>query len=203
MGSGKPKDDTIKEEKKEDKPKEEKKKEKKVEKKKEEPRKIISKMIEGVRGIVRFAEADLQGSKKVRNALLDVRGISHGLVNAIIVSSGIDGNKMIGALTEEEIKKLEDVAKNPGKYGIPSFILNRRKDMATGEDMHKLSSELVFMKKSDIDHMKKMQCYKGVRHQLGLPVRGQRTRSSFRTGEKVGVIKKKEEPKKAPEPAAK
>ena len=60
------------------------------------------------------------------------------------------------------------------------------------------SSELTFAVKSDIDSMKKMRCYKGIRHELGQPVRGQRTRSSFRTGGIVGVVKKKQVPGAAP-----
>jgi small subunit ribosomal protein S13 len=47
--------------------------------------------------------------------------------------------------------------------------------------------------------MRKMRSYKGVRHQLGQPVRGQRTRSTFRTSKRaVGVMKKS-----AAKPAAK
>ncbi len=169
------------------------KKEKKEKPKKEKkPReKAPVKQIEGVSGIVRFAEADLIGTKKLANALLRVKGIGQPLAHSIVKVSGLDPDKMVGALTDEEVKKLEDIALNPEKYGIPSFMLNRRKDPVTGENTHKLSSELIFTKKSDIDQMRKIQCYKGVRHQLGLPVRGQRTRSSFRKGGKVGVVKKK------------
>jgi len=149
------------------------------------------KKIEGVRMIVRFAEADLYGAKKIANALLRVRGVGQTLAKAIVDVSGVNPNQMVGKLSDEELKKLEDITRNPLEHGIPAYMVNRQKDPETGENMHKLSSELLFAKKSDIDAMKKMQCYKGVRHQAGLPVRGQRTRSSFRTGAKVGVVKKK------------
>ena len=44
----------------------------------------------------------------------------------------------------------------------------------------------------DIDKLKKIRCYRGVRHMQGLPVRGQRTRSSFRkSGKTVGVSREK------------
>jgi len=156
------------------------------------------KQIEGLDMIVRFAEADLIGTKKVAIALTKVRGVGMSLAKAIVDVSGIDPNKLSGHLTEEEIKKLEEISLNPMKFGIHKFMVNRQKDPETGQDMHKLSSDLIFTKKTDIDSMKKIQCYKGIRHQLGLPVRGQRTRSSFRTGAKVGVVKKKEQPKSAP-----
>lgn len=163
----------------------------------------VSKRIEGVNMIVRFAEADLIGTKKIIPALMRVKGIGHALAGAIVQVSGIDTKKIAGKLTDEEIKKLEDIAMNPMKYGVPSFLVNRRNDPETGESYHKLSSDLIFTKKTDIDNMKKIQCYKGVRHQLGLPVRGQRTRSSFRTGSGVGVVKKKEAPKTAPKTESK
>jgi len=167
--------------------------------KSKEFKKPIIKSIEGVRGIVRVGDADLIGSKRVKSALLNVKGISHSFAAAIIAISGVDKNRMIGTLTDDELHQIEDIAKNPIKYKIPSFLINRRADPVTGENTHLISSDLTFVKKSDIDSLKKMQCYKGVRHQYGLPCRGQHTRSSFRTGVRMGVIKKKEAPKSAGE----
>lgn len=197
--ANKPKDDNK--EQKEDK------KKKVKEEKKEAPKKPVYKMIEGVKGIVRIGDSDVIGTKKVKCALLNIKGISHSVSKAIISISRVDPNQMIGAVSDDDIKRIEDIAANPIKYGIKSFIINRKGDMITGEDVHLLSSDLTFVKKSDIDSMKKMQCYKGVRHQAGLPCRGQHTRSSFRTGVRMGVTKKKQAPgaaaPAAPAPAAK
>ena len=162
------------------------------EKKKEEKPKFEvkkKKLIEGVRGIVRFAEVDLPGEKKIRHALLNVKGIGQSLSKSIPVAAGINPDLMIGTLTDEQLDKLEDAVKNPSKYGIPYHMLNRRLDPFLGEHRHLVSSELTITNKSDIDFMKKIRSYKGIRHELGLPVRGQRTRSSFRTGGRVGVAK--------------
>ena len=149
------------------------------------------KQIEGLNMRVRFSETDLIGTKKLAIALTRVKGIGRNIAKAIVDVSGLDPNKLAGHLTDEEIAKLEDIALNPTKHGICEYMVNRQKDPETGETIHRLSSELMFTKKTDIDAMRKIQCYKGVRHQLGLPVRGQRTRSSFRTGARVGVVKKK------------
>jgi small subunit ribosomal protein S13 len=154
--------------------------------------KKVRKAIEGVRGIVRIAEVDLDGNKKLKNSLIRIKGIGKTLASAVVISSGLDPNAYLGSLNEEQIKKLEDVMKNPLNYGIPRYLLNRRLDPVTGEDAHLVSSHLKITVKSDIDAMRKMRCYKGVRHELGLPVRGQRTRTSFRGGRAVGVAKKKE-----------
>jgi small subunit ribosomal protein S13 len=174
--------------------KEDLKKEKTKEKKPEKKRKFI----EGIRGIVRIAEMDLDGTRKIRNAILGIRGIGKSLATGIVTASGLDSEALLGSLNDEQIHKLEDVMKNPSKYGIPYFMLNRRFDPSTGENKHLISSELKLAVKGDIDFMKKIRCYKGVRHELGLPVRGQRTRSSFRTGMIVGVSKVKQKPGAAP-----
>jgi small subunit ribosomal protein S13 len=156
------------------------------------------KMIEGIRGIVRIAEIDVEGDKKLKNAVFKIKGVGKSLSKAFIVASGLDPDAMIGSMNDEQLKKLEDVMKNPLKYGIPYHMLNRRFDPQTGEHKHLISSELTFANRSDIDSMKKMRSYKGIRHELGQPVRGQRTRSSFRTGAQVGVVKKKLAPGAAP-----
>ncbi len=157
--------------------------------KKQAQQPVKKKMIEGVRGIVRFAETDLDGNRKLVESLAKVKGIGYSLACAIVKVSEMDGKRLLGSLTEQEIEKLEGVAMEPGKFGIPAYFLNRVSDPFTGERKNLVSSELAFTKKSDIDLMKKMRSYKGVRHELGQPVRGQRTRGNFRTGVTAGVMK--------------
>lgn len=183
---------------------------KKVDKSKEKKPEKKMKSIEGVRGVVRLSEMNLDGTRKVRNAVLGIKGIGKSLANSIVMISGIDPDVLLGSLTDEQVQKLEDAIKNPSKYGVPYHMLNRRLDPSTGENRHLVSSELSFTVRGDIDFMKKIRCYKGVRHELGLPVRGQRTKSSFRTGMIVGVTKSKLKPGAvapaapgAPAPAAK
>ena len=170
------------------------KKEEKPEEKKEAPKekKAKRKHIEGIREIIRLSEVNLDGNKKLSSALLGVKGIGKSLAQNIVIASGLDPNSLLGSLNDEQIKKLEDVINNPSKYRIPTFMLNRRSEPLTGENQHLVSSHLRFAVKSDIDFMRKTRTYKGIRHELGLPVRGQRTRTSFRGGKAVGVSKSKE-----------
>ncbi len=144
-----------------------------------------------VKGLVRILETTVEGQKKISVALLRVKGVGHALSLAIPRAVGLDPSRKIGTLSDGELEKLEDAIKNPAKYGIPSHMLNRRRDPKTGEDRHLSESDLVLTRKSDIDFLKKIRCYRGIRHELGLPVRGQRTRSSFRKGRTVGVSRKK------------
>lgn len=143
------------------------------------------------RHIVRVTDTDIDGTLKVGYALTKIKGISISLANAVLKKAGINPEIRLGLLSEDQVKKIEDVIQNPAKYGIPSWLLNRRKDLETGKDLHLLSSDLVLRTKMDIDLMKKIKSWKGYRHAYGLKVRGQRTRTTGRTGKTVGVKKKR------------
>ncbi len=157
---------------------------------------VAGKKSSSIKGIVRVCETNLDGNKKVSQAILRIRGIGHTLSSFIPNLAGIDSSKLLGELTEEEVGRLEDVIKNPLRFNVPEFLLNRRKDRETGESRHVVESESILVRKSDIDLMKKIRCYRGIRHERNLPVRGQRTRGSFRKGRSVGVSKKKNQPAK-------
>jgi small subunit ribosomal protein S13 len=70
-------------------------------------------------------------------------------------------------------------------------MVNRPVDVYTGEKKHLYGSDLALAKEDDINLMKKMRCYRGVRHENGLKVRGQCTKSTGRFGKIVGVSKRK------------
>ncbi len=146
---------------------------------------------EAFKYIVRIAGTDVDGSLKTAWGLAEIKGIGINLAYALCRLLGIDPEKRIGFLTDAEIKKLEEAFKNPSAYGIPSWMLNRRKDYSSGNDMHLIGAELLFYVKQDIDREKKIKSYRGIRHALGLKVRGQRTRTTGRLGITVGVRKKR------------
>jgi len=144
-----------------------------------------------LRHIVRIAATELKGEMPLRIALTKIKGVSFMFSNAVIKALGYDPEKKVGELSDEEIEKIEDCLKNPHSYGIPSWLYNRRKDLLTGKDLHVVGPDLELVVKQDIDFMKKIKCYRGIRHALGLKVRGQRTRSTGRKGRTVGVQRKK------------
>ncbi|RLG99183.1 30S ribosomal protein S13 [Candidatus Bathyarchaeota archaeon] len=143
------------------------------------------------RHIVRVTDTDIDGSLKVGYALTKIKGVSISLANAILKKAEVNPEIRLGLLSEEQVRKIEDILENPTKYGIPNWLLNRRKDLETGKDLHLLSSDLVLRTKMDIDLMKKIKSWRGYRHAHGLKVRGQRTRTTGRTGKTVGVKKKR------------
>ena len=63
-------------------------------------------------------------------------------------------------------------------------------DYETGADMHLIGQDLGIMQDDDINRMKMIRNYRGVRHDTHHKVRGQRTRSNGRKGLAVGVQKK-------------
>ena len=140
--------------------------------------------------IMRLVETNLDGRQEVKTAIRSIPGISYMLSNAIVKLGGFKGKKL-GELSDDEIKKLESYITRPEKYNIPRWMFNRRNEPATSEDKHLSASALDFTTKMDINEMKKMKTYKGQRHAVGLPVRGQKTRGSFRHGKSVGVSKSK------------
>ncbi len=151
--------------------------------------------------IIRFVETSLDGSKPVGEAIRQIKGVSFMFSNAVVKASGY-GNRKLSELDEKELENLEDVVVHPEKHGIPEWLYNRRREPFTNQNKHLTVSQLDFAKRNDINEMKKIKSYKGVRHMAGLPVRGQRTRGSFRTGTTVGV-KRKEKGKGAPKEGTK
>jgi len=151
----------------------------------------------GPKRIIRMGEKDIDGNMPVSRAICQIRGIGFMYANAVSKMSGL-GAKKVGDLTPEERARIDEMISNPGSAGIPRWMYNRRFDPEDGKDRHMSSSKLELKKKTDINELKKRRCYRGVRHMLGLPVRGQRTRSSFRTQTTVGVSRVKAKPGAAP-----
>jgi small subunit ribosomal protein S13 len=151
-----------------------------------------------VRYLVRVSNTDLDGRKDILISIQKIRGIGDMYANAICHAAGINKRKNTGELSEAEVKAIEDVLQNPAKHHIPEWLFNRRSDPETGDNRHLITTDLMFSKDMDIKLMKKTKSYKGMRHQWGLPVRGQRTKSNFRRnkGKGLGVQKKKTPPAK-------
>jgi len=160
-----------------------------------ETRKIVvsSGPVEG-RRIVRILSTDIDGSLPLERALRRIKGISFMFARSACISMNADGKKKVGIMSDQEIRNVEEFLKNPK---LPSWMLNRRKDPEAGKDIHLTMSQLDFRRKEDINQMKRIRSYKGIRHESGQPVRGQRTRSTFRTNKSIGVSKKKASPQKA------
>ncbi|TLZ64623.1 MAG: 30S ribosomal protein S13 [Methanobacteriota archaeon] len=144
---------------------------------------------ENFRYIVRLANTDLEGARSVVYALTNVKGLGVRVAEIVADLAGVRRTERIGNLTDPETEKIEEVL---GKLAdlVPHWMVNRPNDWETGADLHVYSSDIDLRLRDDINRMKMIRCYRGIRHEQGQKVRGQRTRSNGRTGLTVGVIKK-------------
>jgi len=147
-------------------------------------------MSQEYRYILRIMGADVEGTLKTVYALTAIKGISLSLANAILRKAGINPDLRVGFLTEIDIAKIEGIIKEPAKYGLPTWLFNRRKDVETGKDEHLISADLVLRNKLDIDQAKEIRSWRGYRHAYSLKVRGQHTKTTGRAGKALGVKKK-------------
>ncbi len=137
--------------------------------------------------IVRLHGSNLDGTKLLPYALCDLKGVGIRVSKTMIKKLGLDPSLRLGTLSEADVRRLEEILNNPASGGIPNWMLNRRKDLETGKDIHLLGSDLTLRVRDDIDLMKETKSWKGNRHARGLKVRGQRTKTTARKGRSVGV----------------
>ena len=147
-------------------------------------------MPEEFRHIVRIAGKDLSGGRRVQLALSDLKGISMMTARAVAYLAKVDPMVKLGSLNKDEVARLEEVLAQPQAHGMPGWMLNRRKDEDTGKDIHIIGADIDRTLRSDIALERRIRSRRGIRHELGLPVRGQRTRSTGRKGMVVGVKRK-------------
>ncbi len=145
---------------------------------------------EEMKHLVRIMNTDLQGNQPIVYALTGIRGIGRRTSRIIVDSTGLDPSGLIGHLSDDDIGLL-DKAVSGFEEIIPVWMLNRQRDIATGENKHLLGQDIVLTLKEDLNDLKKVRAYRGLRHERGLKVRGQRTKSTGRRGSTIGVSKKK------------
>ena len=145
---------------------------------------------EDFRYIVRVANTDLDGHKTVRLGVTAISGVGSRMGHNIARSMGPSGNKRLGDLTDEEMGLLAEAVDGIAE-NVPHWMLNRQHDYDSGHDTHLLGPEVMMQRQDDINRLKKIRCYKGVRHETGRKVRGQRTCSNGRKGMTLGVSRKK------------
>jgi len=142
------------------------------------------------RHIVRILGSDSSGTLKVSYAVAGIKGVSLSLANAVLKKAEINPDLRAGFLSDSDIEKIEEIVKDPTKCNLPAWLFNRQKDTESGKDAHLISADLVLRTKTDIDEAKNIRSWRGYRHAYGLKVRGQRTKTTGRSGKSLGVKKK-------------
>ena len=109
--------------------------------------------------MARIAGVDIPNNKRVEIALTYIYGIGRKSANDILVATGINPDTRAKDLTEDEIAKLRDEIEK--SYTVEGDL---RREVSM-----------------NIKNMVEINCYRGIRHRKGLPVRGQRTKTNART----------------------
>jgi small subunit ribosomal protein S13 len=143
--------------------------------------------------ILRLVNTDINGENNIVQGLTQIKGIGRHMATFIADTAGVDRKLKFGNLPEPQIEKLKEVIENIDEYA-PSWMLNYQKDVYTGDNTHIISTDVAIRLRDDINMMKMIRSYRGVRHELGLKVRGQRSSSNGRKGLALGVSKRREAP---------
>jgi small subunit ribosomal protein S13 len=122
-------------------------------------------------------------------ALTKVPGVGLRIAEATARIMGLNPVGYIGDLTETETDAIETTITTIAQK-LPPWMLNHPNDRATGETKHLISADWETGIRDDVNLMKMIRSYKGIRHERGQKVRGQRTKSNGRTGMAAGVLKK-------------
>lgn len=109
--------------------------------------------------MARIAGVDLPREKRIEIALTYIYGIGLPSARKILANTGVGPDTRVKDLTEDEIQKLQSEIER--SYRVEGDL---RREVA-----------------SNIKRLMDIGCYRGIRHKLGLPVRGQRTRTNART----------------------
>ncbi|WEL22079.1 Ribosomal protein S13 [Halorhabdus sp. BNX81] len=141
---------------------------------------------EDLRYFVRIGQTDLDGTKSVERALTDMNGIGQRAARIIANDVGIDRRETFGRLEDDQIEAIVDRVEGFAD-DVPEWLANHRNDFFDGETTHEIGTDLNLTRRQDINRMKMINAYKGVRHKRGQKVRGQRTKSTGRTEGTIGV----------------
>jgi small subunit ribosomal protein S13 len=109
--------------------------------------------------MARIAGVDIPNNKRIEIALTYIYGLGRKSANDILAQTGINPDIRAKDLTEDDVAKLRDVIEN--QYTVEGDL---RREVGL-----------------NIKRMTEINCYRGIRHRKGLPVRGQRTKTNART----------------------
>lgn len=126
--------------------------------------------------MARVVNVDIPSHKRGEIGLTYVFGIGRSSARKILTTANVDPDKRVEEWTDQELNDIRTIVRD--KY-VTEGELRRALRQAT-------------------ERLRYIGCYRGIRHRLGLPVRGQRTRTNARTrkGKKKTVANKKKAAKK-------
>jgi len=128
-------------------------------------------------------------------ALTEIKGVGRRYSNLVCKKADVDLNKRYvcvsslslssfrivasaGDLNSDELERLVTIIQNPTQFKIPTWFLNRQKDIIDGKNSQILSNGVDSKLRDDLERLKKIRAHRGLRHYWGLRVRGQHTKTT-------------------------
>ena len=131
-------------------------------------------------------------------ALTEIKGVGRRYSNLVCKKADVDLNKRYvdsipftrnnfnmyalccraGELNSDELERLVTIIQNPTQFKIPTWFLNRQRDIVDGKDSQILSNGVDSKIRDDLERLKKIRAHRGLRHFWGLRVRGQHTKTT-------------------------
>ncbi|EEA07232.1 40S ribosomal protein S18, putative [Cryptosporidium muris RN66] len=130
--------------------------------------------------ILRIMNTNVDGRQKVMYALTAIKGIGRRFSNIVCKKADVDLRKRAGQLTQDEVNRIVAIVTNPLQFNIPSYMLNRQRDLKDGKYKHMTSNNLEASLREDLERLKKIRSHRGLRHHWGIRVRGQHTKTTGR-----------------------
>ena len=123
--------------------------------------------------MARISGVDLPREKRIEIGLTYIYGIGRARATKILAETGVDPSTRVKDLTDEEVNRIRDYVESDSENLIEGDL---RREIAM-----------------NINRLREIGCYRGIRHRKGLPVRGQKTKTNARTckGPKKTVANKK------------
>ena len=140
--------------------------------------------------LIRIANTDMDGLKPLKTALTSIRGVGDRTASQICEHVSVDPSTLAGTLSKEQQDSLREALENYNQ-NVPLWMLNRQRDLESGDELHLIGQDLMLMNDDDISRLRAIKAYRGIRHAGGRKVRGQRGRSNGRFGLTLGVQRKK------------
>ena len=135
---------------------------------------------------VRIGQSDLDGTKSIERALSELPGIGHRTARLVANDAGLDRRETLGRLDDDEIERIVDSVQSFADSN-PEWLANHQTAFFTGETSHEIGNDLTLTQRRDINRLQMIRAYRGIRHERGQKVRGQRTKSTGRSEGTVGV----------------
>ncbi|OBZ68342.1 Alanine--tRNA ligase [Grifola frondosa] len=135
--------------------------------------------------ILRLLNTNVDGKRKIMYALTEIKGVGRRYSNLVCKKADVDINKRAGELNSDELERLVTIIQNPTQFKIPTWFLNRQRDIVDGKNSQILSNGVDSKLRDDLERLKKIRAHRGLRHFWGLRVRGQHTKTTGRRGKTV------------------